>query len=576
MGIYLRVLVIEDSEDDTLLLIRELQRGGYDPAYQRVETSDSMIDALSDRSWDIIFADYTMPHFNGVNALQLLQEREIDIPLIFVSGTIGEDTAVMAMKAGAQDYIMKDNKKRLVPAVQRELRQAERRRQHKNAEEKIRYMAYYDSLTRLPNRHLLMDRVQQAVLYGNRNKTTVALMVIDLNRFKEINDTLGHHRGDIVLQQVGERLQQTLRKSDTVAYLGGDEFAVLLQPGNPGNTILVAEKIIKSLQPPIIIGDLPITIEASIGIAYYPDHGKSVESLLQHADVAMYLAKETGAGYSIYSAEQDQHTPRRLLLMTELRKAIEQDQLFLQYQPKVQLQTGRTVGAEALVRWQHPDYGIIPPDQFIGLAEKTELIKPLTRWVLEKVQHEFTALWNDGVKMPVSVNLSTRNLHDPILPEQFSEILRSSGTSPECIEVEITESAIMIDPLRAREAMDILKTMGIRFAIDDYGTGYASLAYLKNLPVDEIKIDKYFVMNMTQDTTDAVIIRSTIDMAHNLGLTVIAEGVEDQGTWDSLMALGCDAAQGYFMSPPLSAPEFMNWLGTSPNGIHESSNSLIQ
>lgn len=576
MGIYLRVLVIEDSEDDTLLLIRELQRGGYDPAYQRVETSDSMIDALSDRSWDIIFADYTMPHFNGVKALQLLQEREIDIPLIFVSGTIGEDTAVMAMKAGAQDYIMKDNKKRLVPAVQRELRQAERRRQHKNAEEKIRYMAYYDSLTRLPNRHLLMDRVQQAVLYGNRNKTTVALMVIDLNRFKEINDTLGHHRGDIVLQQVGERLQQTLRKSDTVAYLGGDEFAVLLQPGNPGNTILVAEKIIKSLQPPIIIGDLPITIEASIGIAYYPDHGKSVESLLQHADVAMYLAKETGAGYSIYSAEQDQHTPRRLLLMTELRKAIEQDQLFLQYQPKIQLQTGRTVGAEALVRWQHPDYGLIPPDQFIGLAEKTELIKPLTRWVLEKVQHEFTALWNDGVKMPVSVNLSTRNLHDPILPEQFSEILRSSGTSPECIEVEITESAIMIDPLRAREAMDILKTMGIRFAIDDYGTGYASLAYLKNLPVDEIKIDKYFVMNMTQDTTDAVIIRSTIDMAHNLGLTVIAEGVEDQGTWDSLMALGCDAAQGYFMSPPLSAPEFMNWLGTSPNGIHESSNSLIQ
>lgn len=576
MGIYLRVLVIEDSEDDTLLLIRELQRGGYDPEYQRVETSDSMINALSDRSWDIIFADYTMPQFNGVKALQLLQEREIDIPLIFVSGTIGEDTAVMAMKAGAQDYIMKDNKKRLVPAVQRELRQAERRRQHKNAEEKIRYMAYYDSLTRLPNRHLLMDRVQQAVLYGNRNKTTVALMVIDLNRFKEINDTLGHHRGDIVLQQVGERLQQTLRKSDTVAYLGGDEFAVLLQPGNPGNTILVAEKIIKSLQPPLIIGDLPITIEASIGIAYYPDHGKSVESLLQHADVAMYLAKETGAGYSIYSAEQDQHTPRRLLLMTELRKAIEQDQLFLQYQPKIQLQTGRTVGAEALVRWQHPDYGLIPPDQFIGLAEKTELIKPLTRWVLEKVQHEFTALWNDGVKMPVSVNLSTRNLHDPILPEQFSEILRSSGTSPECIEVEITESAIMIDPLRAREAMDILKTMGIRFAIDDYGTGYASLAYLKNLPVDEIKIDKYFVMNMTQDTTDAVIIRSTIDMAHNLGLTVIAEGVEDQGTWDSLMALGCDAAQGYFMSPPLSAPEFMNWLGTSPNGIHESSNSLIQ
>lgn len=576
MGIYLRVLVIEDSEDDTLLLIRELQRGGYDPAYQRVETSDSMIDALSDRSWDIIFADYTMPHFNGVKALQLLQEREIDIPLIFVSGTIGEDTAVMAMKAGAQDYIMKDNKKRLVPAVQRELRQAERRRQHKNAEEKIRYMAYYDSLTRLPNRHLLMDRVQQAVLYGNRNKTTVALMVIDLNRFKEINDTLGHHRGDIVLQQVGERLQQTLRKSDTVAYLGGDEFAVLLQPGNPGTTILVAEKILKSLQPPLIIGDLPITIEASIGIAYYPDHGKSVESLLQHADVAMYLAKETGVGYSIYSAEQDQHTPRRLLLMTELRKAIEQDQLFLQYQPKVQLQTGRTVGAEALVRWQHPDYGLIPPDQFIGLAEKTELIKPLTRWVLEKVQHEFTALWNDGVKMPVSVNLSTRNLHDPILPEQFSEILRSSGTSPEYIELEITESAIMIDPLRAREAMDILKTMGIRFAIDDYGTGYASLAYLKNLPVDEIKIDKYFVMNMTQDTTDAVIIRSTIDMAHNLGLTVIAEGVEDQGTWDSRMALGCDAAQGYFMSPPLSAPEFMNWLGTSPNGIHESSNSLIQ
>ncbi|MBI3810613.1 MAG: EAL domain-containing protein [Nitrospirae bacterium] len=563
----LRVLLVEDSENDAKLLVRELQRGGYDVSHERVETAETMNTALDRQVWDIAFGDYSMPHFNGVAALKLLRGRGLDIPFIFVSGTIGEDTAVEAMKNGANDYIMKGNLKRLLPAVDRELKEAAGRREHRQAEETIRYLAYYDSLTGLPNRASLLDKLHQVISDSQRDGKSVAILLMDLDHFKEVNDTLGHHRGDRLLQQVGSRLQASLRPSDVVARLGGDEFVVMLPFSGSGDAVLVAQKVMTALEPPFIIEGLPVAVEASIGIAIYPDHGATPDDLMQRADVAMYAAKQSGSGVIIYNAEHDRHSPRRLALMGELRQAIEQNQLFLHYQPKIDLKTRRVIGVEALVRWKHPEHGFIPPDEFIPPAERTGLIKPLTLWIFNKAQRQCLACRREGIPLTMAVNLSARNLLDPHLPDQFVKLLRASSGASEGLELEITESAIMADPARALESITRLRALGIRFSIDDFGIGYSSLAYLKKLPVDSIKIDKSFVINMAKNQNDTVIVRSTIDLAHNLGLKVIAEGVENQDIWDRLSALGCDEAQGYYMGRPMPAEDLTRWLGESPWGL---------
>ncbi|HTN43095.1 MAG TPA: EAL domain-containing protein [Nitrospiria bacterium] len=575
MAIPLRVLIVEDSVNDTELLVRELRRGGYEPAYERVETPETMSAALDRQVWDIVFGDYSMPHFNGVAALKLLRERGLDLPFIFVSGTIGEDTAVASMKAGANDYVIKGNLKRLLPAVDRELKEAAVRREHRQAEETIRYLAYYDPLTGLPNRTSLLDRLQRTITEGSASKNPVALLLMDLDHFKEVNDTLGHHRGDILLQQVGSRLQAALRPSDLVARLGGDEFAVMLPLAASQHAAQVAQKILNVLEPPFVIEDLPVAVEAGIGIALCPDHGADPNILMQRADVAMYAAKAAGSGYILYDTQHDRHSPRRLSLIGELRQAIDRDQLFLHYQPKIDLRTRRVTGVEALVRWRHPEHGFIPPDQFIEPAERTGLIKPLTLWIFNTAQRQQAAWERDGINLLMSVNLSTRNLHDPHFPDQISEILQPTRGKADRLELEITESAIMNDPARALEAITRLRTMGIRFAIDDFGIGYSSLAYLKRLPVDAIKIDKSFVINMIENQNDAVIVRSTIDLAHNLGLQVIAEGVENKELWDRLAALGCDAAQGYYMAKPIPADDCTRWLRESPWGLRPTASGEV-
>jgi diguanylate cyclase (GGDEF)-like protein len=563
----LRVLIVEDSENDAELLLSELRRGGYEPTHERVETAKAMSAALDRQVWEIAFGDYSMPHFNGVAALKLLRARELDLPFLFVSGTIGEDIAVEAMKNGANDYIMKGNLKRLLPAVDRELKEAGGRREHRQAEETIRYLAYYDSLTGLPNRASLLDRLRQAISDSQRDKKSVALLLMDLDHFKEVNDTLGHHRGDRLLQEVGSRLQTALRPSDVVARLGGDEFVVMLPLSGSGDAVLVAQKVMTALEPPFIIEGLPVAVEASIGIAIYPDHGPTPDDLMQRADVAMYAAKQSGSGSIIYDAKLDQHSPRRLALMGELRQAIEQNQLLLHYQPKIDLKTRRIIGVEALARWKHPAHGFIPPDEFIPPAERTGLIKPLTLWIFNKAQRQCLASRREGNQLTMSVNLSARNLLDPHLPEQLGKLLQTSSGVSEGLELEITESAIMADPGRALESITRLRALGIRFSIDDFGIGYSSLAYLKKLPVDSIKIDKSFVINMAGNQNDAVIVRSTIDLAHNLGLKVIAEGVENKDLWDRLSALGCDEAQGYYMARPMPAEDLTRWLDESPWGL---------
>ncbi|MBI3995999.1 MAG: EAL domain-containing protein [Nitrospirae bacterium] len=567
MSIPIRVLMVEDSEDDAALIVRELKRSGYDPAVERVDTSDAMNKALVEQTWDIVICDYRMPAFSAPDALMLLKNSGLDLPFIIVSGSAGEDHAVAAMKDGAHDYIMKDNLSRLIPAVERELREVRVRRERDQAEEMIRFLAYHDSLTALPNRTLLRDRLERAILDAQRENRPLAFLLMDLDRFKEINDTLGHHRGDQLLQQVGPRVQNLLRGSDTVARFGGDEFAVLLPHTGAEGAAETAQKILKALQPPFTIDNLPIHVEASIGIALYPEHGTGSENLIQRADVAMYAAKRNGSGYVSYAPEQDQHSPRRLALMGELRQAIEQNQLFLHYQPKISLLTGRIIGVEALVRWQHPEYGFVPPDQFIGPAEQTGLIHPLTQWVLDTALRQCQVWREEGLDIRVAINLSVRNLQDLQLPGQVAERLQNYALSSDRLDLEITESAIMADPTRALQVLTGLDQLGIGLSIDDFGTGYSSLGYLKKLPVDTIKVDKSFVMDMVSDESDTAIVKCAIAFGHNLGLKVVAEGVENRETWNRLAALGCDSAQGYYMSRPIPSAELARWIGESPWGL---------
>ena len=428
----------------------------------------------------------------------------------------------------------------------------------------IEHAALHDALTDLPNRSLLADRLRQAVLYTQRNNTQFALLLMDLDHFKEINDTLGHHYGDLILQQVSKRMCKVLRESDTVARLGGDEFAILLTSSDTEHAVQVAKKLLTALEQPFVLEGQSLHVGGSIGIALCPLHGDDEMTLMRLADVAMYVAKRQTHGYSIYDPNTDEHNPRNLALLGELRTAIDMDELVLNYQPKVNVKTGQITGVEALVRWRHSEHGLMYPDEFIPLAEQTGLIKPITMWVLKESLHQSAQWASEGITLDMSVNLSVRNLQDLQFPERIGRFTTSICKDTHRLSLEITETAIMADPNRAQEVLRSLGEMGIKLSIDDFGTGYSSLAYLKQLPVSELKIDKSFVQNMTVNENDSVIVKSIVDLAHNIGLIVVAEGAEDKETFELLVELGCDMVQGFYVSEPLSADDFLKWLESSP------------
>jgi diguanylate cyclase (GGDEF)-like protein len=439
---------------------------------------------------------------------------------------------------------------------------------HRNTRQAVinQHQALHDTLTGLPNRALFHDRVLQAIESARRSASQCAVMVMDLDHFKEINDTLGHYHGDRLLQLVGQRLSSTLRAEDTVARLGGDEFAVLLPAVEGGeHAVDVAHKLLESLSRSFEIDNLSLEVGASVGIACFPAHGADGETLLQRADIAMYVAKSAHAGVRLYETEHDQHSVQRLALAGELRRAIAHDELQLHYQPKLDVATGRVVGAEALCRWKHPSLGMIMPAEFIPMAEHTGLITPLTKRVLELALRQIVEWREQGCHLSVAVNLSARSFLDSqLLEEELPALLAQHGIDPALLELEITESMIVGDPQRARGVLETLNELGVTLAIDDFGTGYSSLAYLRDLPVDEIKIDRSFVLEMQGDRSGETIVRSIIDLAHNLGLRAVAEGVEDQGLLTRLTELGCDTAQGYFISRPLPAARVAQWLESYP------------
>jgi diguanylate cyclase (GGDEF)-like protein len=430
-------------------------------------------------------------------------------------------------------------------------------------ESRIMDLAYRDGLTALPNRALYAERLDQELATAVPLSLPVAVLLMDLDHFKDVNDSLGHPIGDMLLCEVAARLQRVVGTSaDTVARLGGDEFAVLL----PGSTAMDAEyvagEMLQALVAPMTLDGHLVDVRASIGVAVYPEHGQESATLLRRADIAMYEAKRKSLGVVVWDQRLDQHSGERLTLMSDLRQAVDNDELALVYQPKVALAGGEYY-VEALVRWKHPKRGVISPLEFIPFAEQTGYIRAITQRVLARAIAQCAAWRAEGLAVNVSVNLSPRDLMDSELAERFRGMLERNFCAARWFTLEITESAILDDPGHAIGNLKRLNALGCRLAIDDYGTGYSSLSYLRHLPVHELKIDKTFVMGMARDPSDAVIVRSTVDLAHAMGLTVVAEGVEDEATFDQLRALRCDFVQGYWLSRPLEQGEVAAWMRNS-------------
>lgn len=441
-----------------------------------------------------------------------------------------------------------------------ETRVADRTLQLASTNKELEHIALHDSLTQLPNRALFKDRLDQGILGAHRHGTSLAVLMLDLDRFKEINDTLGHPAGDAVLQEVALRLRNDLRGVDTVARLGGDEFAIVLPNTDATGAVRVAEKLLVALEPGMQVDGNNLSIDASIGIAAFPEHGDSSDLLLRCADIAMYVAKRTRSRYAAYSSTEDRHTASRLTLVSDLRHALDNDGLELHYQPKIDIHSDRIVGVEALARWRHPVHGFIPPDQFIPLAEQTGLIRPLTHWVLARALAQAAELERQGIILTMAVNLSVRNLQDPDLPGFVQAQLLKWQYPPARLILEITESAVMADSPNATAVVTALHDLGVAISIDDFGTGYSSLGHLRKFPIDEIKIDRSFVMDILAHAESGIIVNAVIGLAHNLGLTVTGEGVENQEILDLLAKLDCDTVQGYHLSRPLPAEALVEHL----------------
>lgn len=420
----------------------------------------------------------------------------------------------------------------------------------------LQHQAYHDNLTSLYNREWLNEFIDFSI--KDTPHQSLFLFFIDLDRFKEINDTLGHDVGDTMLVTLSQRLKKfDSDESTKVVRLGGDEFAVLT---HDVDITEMANEIMQEIEKPIELSGMKLNVGASIGIASYPSHGNNAASLMRCADVAMYKAKENNDRYIIYSAEVDNHSPERLMLMNDLRSAIENDQLVIYFQPKIDIQQHKHIGYEALLRWEHPQRGLVPPDDFIPYAEMTDLIHPLTLWVLENSLIQSEKWSKQGLIHHLSINLSARNLLDDGLPNQLAVLLNTYNVEPSSIELEITESALMTDPENALNNLKQLHGLGVQISIDDFGTGFSSLSYLRQMPIHKLKIDKTFVLDMDSNHGDHVIVESTINLAHNLGLKVVAEGVENKDVLELLNGLGCDEAQGYYISRPLPQDKLEGWI----------------
>jgi diguanylate cyclase len=555
----LRLLLVDDSDDDAALVVRELSRAGYAVSSQRVDTPDALATALTSQRWDLAIADYSMPRFNGVAALALVREHDAELPLIFVSGTIGEEELVAAMRTGAQDYVRKGDLARLVPTVERQLQEAAGRLPRTHVAAQLVHLAYHDALTDLPNRVLLHDRLRQAILASQRTRKALAVMVLEIAGLEAIVDAHGRYAGDRVIQHVATRLRALLREGDTVASLGAQQFALMLPGTDAAGAELTARKVLQEVGRSIFLDHQALSVAANVGIVSVPEHGTNPDELLQRAERALRVAQQRQTGSAVYAADRDRDETGRLISIPELREGVEHGQFVFDYQPIVHLETGRVIGVEGLARWNHPKRGRLLPAEFIELAETTWLIEPLTMLLLDRAMADW-ARTDRLAWAPVAVNLSSKSLRDQNLPDLIADLLRLHGAPASALTLELTDDALVLEMPKAEATLVRLHRMGVFLAIDDFNAEYSHASYLRRVPIDRLKIGRTFVARL-QEREAAV--RSVIDLAHSRGLVIVAEGVETSDMRDHLRALGCDAAQGNFIAPPASLTETRRWVARS-------------
>ncbi|MCG6975723.1 MAG: EAL domain-containing protein [Acidiferrobacterales bacterium] len=559
MSIPIRILIVEDSEDDALLLVRELKRGGYTPEHRRVETEMEMAQEMGHQDWDLVITDHNMPNFSSSAALQVVKDSGRDIPIIVVSGSIGEDIAVQAMKSGAHDYIMKDNLTRLVPAIRRELSEAENRHAHRQAEETIRHMAFHDSLTDLVNRREFERRVGRALERARERELTHALLYIDLDQFKIINDTSGHIAGDELLRQLAHMLKKHVRESDTLARLGGDEFGALLESCPMNRAYNIAEALRQAIRNFRFVWDgKPFAVGASIGLVMMNGDTVSATDALSAADMACYAAKDLGRDRIHVFESGDEELVRRrgeMQWVARINDALAENRFTLYSQAIQPLKNGNRIHAEFLLRMLGPESQVVPPGAFIPAAERYNLMPAIDRWVIDNA---FAYLSGDSSKKSGKkdvdkyfINLAGPSLNDNNLFDYIKRQMESFRLDPKKIGFEITETAAIGNMRLAVEFIDGIRKLGCSFALDDFGSGLCSFSYLKSIPVDSLKIDGCFVRSMKNNRMDAAIVQAINEVGHVAGLNTIAEFVEDKALIPELKHLGVDYAQGYGIARPM-------------------------
>jgi diguanylate cyclase (GGDEF)-like protein len=550
------VLLIEDNPGD-VRLIREMLAEGEEVLFELacVGRLSQGLEYLATQSASLVLLDLSLPDSYGFDTFLKVYAHSPKVPIIVLTGHDDQTVALAAVKTGAQDYLVKGKLDRelLLRSMQYSI-------ERKRYQEQLEYQANYDALTGLPNRNLLNDRLRQSV-FSQRFVRSIGVVFLDIDHFKFVNDSLGHNTGDKLLQKVAERLIETVRDGDTVARLGGDEFILILNDQTGQEVIYRAmQRIISRIAEPIDVGGQELMVTCSAGISLYPQDGPDVDTLLKNADAAMYRAKEKGRNnFQFYTAEMNRQVNERLKTETSLRRALERDELELYYQPRINVRSGTLVGCEALLRWQHPERGLLLPEHFIALAEETGLIVPIGEWVLKRACAQAQLWQKDGcAPVAVSVNLSMRQFKQEALATAVYDALRESGLDPRLLEMELTESLIMHDTEAAIRILLRLREIGVDISVDDFGTGHSSLSYLTRLPISALKIDQSFVQEIKgNDLRDeGIVAQAIISLARNLKLKVVGEGVETEAQFEFLKKYDCDEVQGYHFGRPMPAPEF--------------------
>ena len=560
----LRILLVEDSEDDAALLSHKLKALGLTLTIVRVETPAALNAAFDEQTWDLVISDYRMPHFSGLAALKLVRERAGDLPFIIVSATIGEEIAVEAMRAGANDYVMKNNLARLLPAIQRELHESSKRAENRAAskaqQEKLDYLAYYDSVTGLANRHLFLERLAQYTRSAISGGYKLAVGMIDLERFKNTNDSLGRLAGDALLRQVAEWLTHHTGDANLLARVGADHFAMVLpEVVWEGDLTRLLDKMRQAfMDHPFELNDAMFRIAFKGGMALFPEDGIAADTLLRNAEAALKQAKMSGGEPTLfYTRAMTEAVSGKVTLENQLRQALDKGEFQLYYQPKVNLASRKLTSVEALIRWNDPRTGVVAPGLFIPILEETGLIHQVGRWAIRKAVADYLRWCAAGLPaVRIAVNVSPRQLRHRGFVDEIREAIGIHANAVNGLELEITESLIMEDVKHNIATLQAIRTMGVRIAIDDFGTGYSSLSYLSKLPVDTLKIDRSFVIDMTTGSDGLTLVSTIITLAHSLKLKVVAEGVETEEQACLLESLRCDEMQGYLFSKPVPADIF--------------------